>query len=105
MFTDASNQGWGAVIGDCKIGSQWTTLEANNHINYLEMLTVFVALKAFSSHLSGKHVCVRIDNTTARADLGKMGTSHSRKRNALRQKIWDWCLHKNIFATTAHIAV
>ena len=87
LFTDASNQGWGAVLNKCRIGGQRTTLEANNHINYLEMLAVFLALKAFSSHLSGKHVCIRIDNTTAVADIGKMGTSHSRKRNALTQEI------------------
>ena len=104
LFTDASNQGWGAVLNKCRIGGQWTTLEANNHINYLEMLAVFLALKAFSSHLSGKHVCIRIENTTAVADIGKMGTSHSRKRNALTQEIWAWCTHYNIFLTTAHIA-
>lgn len=36
LFTDASNQGWGAVLGECKIGGQWTTLDANNHMNYLK---------------------------------------------------------------------
>ena len=91
-------------MGLIKDGVQWTTLEANNHINYLEMLAVFLALKAFSSHLSGKHVCIRIDNTTAVADIGKMGTSHSRKRNALTQEIWTWCTHYNIFLTTANIS-
>jgi hypothetical protein len=104
LFTDASNHGWGAVLNNCPIGGKWTPLEANNHINYLEMLAVFLALTAFHSHLSGKHVSVRIDNMTAVADIGKMGTSHSRKRNALTRNIWDWCEQHNVFLTTAHIA-
>ena len=59
LFTDASNQGWGGVLGEQRSGGQWTTLEATHHINYLEM--VFFALKAFQTHLLGKHVCVTID--------------------------------------------
>ena len=90
LFTDASNQGWGSVLNKCRIGGQWTTLEANNHINYLEMLAVFLALKA-SSHLSGKHVCIRIDNTTAVADIGKMGTSHL-----------EWSLDRTIYDRGIH---
>ena len=104
LFTDASNIGWGAVLDACRIGGQWTPLEANNHINYLETLAVFHALRAFHSSLSGKHVCVRIDNMTAVADIGKMGTSHSRKRNSLTREIWDWCLKNDVFLTTSHIA-
>ena len=41
---------------------------------------------------------------TAVPDIGKMGTSHSRQRNALSRAIWDWCLQHNVFLTTAHIA-
>ena len=86
-----------------EVGGQWTTLEATHHINYLEMLAVFFALKAFQTHLLGKHGCVRIDNMTAVSNIGKMGTSHSRKRNTLVREIWDWCIDHNIFLTTAHI--
>ena len=53
------------------------------------MSAVFLALQAFHSHVFGKHVCVRIDNMTAVADIGKMGTSHSRQRNALSRAFWD----------------
>ena len=72
LFTDASNQGWGGVLGEQRSGGQWTTLEATHHINYLEMLGVFFAFKAFLTHLVGKHVCVRIDNMTAVSNIGKM---------------------------------
>ena len=103
LFIDVSNQGWAEVLGEQRNGGQWTTLEATHHINYLEMLAVFFALKAFQRHLLGKHVCVRIDNMTAVLNIGKMGTSHSRKRNTLVREIWDCCIGHNIFLTTAHI--
>ena len=76
-------EGWGELLNNVKIGGHWTPEEASNHISYLEMLAVLFSLKAFHKELSGKHVLVRIDNTTAVSDLGKMGTSHSRKRNDL----------------------
>ena len=56
------------------------------------MLAVLFELKVFQSYLIGKHVLVRIDNMTVVADIGKMGTSHSQKRNQLTRKIWDWYL-------------
>lgn len=51
------------------------------------MLAALFALKAFQSYLIGKHVLVRIGNMTAVADIGKMGTSHSQKRNQLTRNI------------------
>jgi hypothetical protein len=103
LFTDASNQGWGGVLGKATIGGRWSPSEANHHINFLEMLAVFFALKAFQTQLLGKHVCVRNDNMTAVSDIGKMGTSHSRNRNNLTREIWTWCIIHRVFLTTAHI--
>ncbi len=93
LFTDASSLGWGGVLDKVNIGGRWTPSEANHRINYLEMLAVFFALKAFQTQLCGKHVCIRIDNMTAVSDIGKMGTSHSRKRNNLTREIWNWCIN------------
>ena len=67
------------------------------------MLAVLFSLKAFHKELSGKHVLVRIDNMTAVSDLGKMGTSHSKKRNDLTRTLWEWCLDNNMWLTTSHI--
>ena len=98
LFTDASSQGWGGVLGQQRSGGHWTALEATHHINYLEMLAVFFVLKAFQAQLAGKHVRVRIDNMTAVADIGKMG-----KRNTLVREVWDWCIQHDIFLTTIYI--
>ena len=67
------------------------------------MLAVLFSLKAFHKELSGKHVLVRIDNMTAVSDLGKMGTSHSKKWNDLTRTLWEWCLDNNMWLTTSHI--
>ncbi|CAB4020881.1 RNA-directed DNA polymerase from transposon X-element, partial [Paramuricea clavata] len=65
ITTDASLTGWGCSVDDVNAGGNWTPTEAEHHINYLEMLAVFFALKSVFSQISGKHVKVLIDNTTA----------------------------------------
>ena len=46
--SDASNQGWGAVLeGQTRTGGVWTAEEATHHINYLELLAAFLAIKEF----------------------------------------------------------
>ena len=67
------------------------------------MLAVLFSLRAFHKELSGKHILVRIDNMTAVSDLGKMGTSHSKKRNDLTRTLWEWCLDNNMWLITSHI--
>ena len=83
--------------------AHWTPEEVSNHINYLEMLAVLFFLKAFHKELSREHVHARIDNMTAVSDLGKIGTSHSKKWNNLTRALWDWCLDNNMWLTTSHI--
>ena len=49
LYTDASNDGWGAVMGTLKTGGRWNEAEASHHINYLELIAIFLGLKAFCS--------------------------------------------------------
>lgn len=63
--TDASSQGWGGVHGDQRAGGRWTPTEALNHINYLELLAIFLSLKALCGLHKNKHIQVQCDNTTA----------------------------------------
>jgi hypothetical protein len=103
ITTDASLTEWGCSVDDVNAGGNWTPTEAEHHINYLEMLAVFFALKSFSSQISGKHVKVLIDNTTAVAGINQMGTCHSRTNHRLACRIWEWCVAHNIWLTVAHI--
>ena len=42
VHSDASNQGWGAVLnGQSHTGGMWSLEEATHHINYLELLAAF----------------------------------------------------------------
>ena len=104
VFTDASNIGWGEVIkGQARAGDNWTPTEANNHINYLELLAILYSLQAFKENIKNAHVKVMCYNTTAVSCINHMGTSHSDLCNTLTKAIWEWCAKYNIWLTAAHI--
>ena len=47
IFTDASNQGWGAHLQNMTVSGYWTDQEKLLHIYVLELKAVFRALKSF----------------------------------------------------------
>ena len=53
--------------------------------------------------MEGKHVRLLLDNSTAVACIAKMGTSHSPLCTALIFELWNWCIPRNIWLSTAHI--
>ncbi len=63
LTTDASLTGWGAILEGRSSQSLWKDHHLSWHINRLEMLAVFLALKNFLADLRGHHVLVRSDNT------------------------------------------
>ena len=101
--SDASTLGWGAVFGTRKTGGRWTPSEAEYHINILELLAAFFALKCFCSHMSNCHIQIQIDNTTALAYINNMGGSKSKELNQLAVQIWEWCILRNIWLSAVHI--
>ena len=76
ISTDASKIGWGGVFEEMTCGGHWTPQEAEEHINYLELMAVFFSLQAFVTKLNNKHVRLKIDDTTAVAVINNMGTNH-----------------------------
>lgn len=50
LFTDASFTRWGCSLNDISKGGNWIAKEANNHINYLELLAIFLALQPLIFH-------------------------------------------------------
>ena len=99
--SDASSLGWGARHGEHHTGSHWSPKEATYHINYLELLAVFLALKCFAC--DNARVCLKTDNTTVVAYINKMGGIGSPMLNTLAREIWFWCLTRNIFVTAVPI--
>ncbi len=64
LTTDASLTDWGAVMSGRSAQGLWEGPHLSWHINSLEMLAVFQALKHFIPDLGGHHVLVRTDNTS-----------------------------------------
>ena len=106
LTTDASK----LVLGSCVRYAIYTaegllsSSESQNHINYLELLAVFLGLQTFCSSLHDCHIRLMIDNTTAVAVINHMGTSHSDPLNKLTKEIWLWYIPRNIWLSAAHIA-
>ncbi|XP_028394449.1 uncharacterized protein LOC114518643 [Dendronephthya gigantea] len=103
LTTDASLTGWGAVYEGSSTGGFWADEEKIHHINYLELLALFLGLQTYCKTLQGTHIRVYLDNTTAIAVINHMGTSHSPQSNTLGKTIWEWCIFRNIWLSAAHI--
>ena len=80
---NASSLGWGASNGESKIGGRWKPDELQFHINYLELLATFLALKAFSTNKSNIHVQLKTDNVCAVSYSNAMGGIKSLLCNSL----------------------
>ena len=62
LTTDASKVGWGVVLGTQTTGGLWSSTESQNHINYLELLAVFLGLQTFCSSQHDCHIRFMINN-------------------------------------------
>ena len=58
-------------------GGQWSILEAEHHINYLELLAAHFGLQTYPKNESNVHIRFQLDNTTGVRILNHMGASHS----------------------------
>ena len=104
LYSDASLAKWGAVMNDISTGRRWSVIDANSHINCLELLAVLFALRSFHASLSGKHVQLMIDNTTAVAAINNMGTRHTPECHSLAVQVWEVSIsHEITWLTAAHI--
>ena len=77
IFTDASNQGWGAHMGDSKISGTWTLTDCKLHINCLEFKAVIFALQHWAPLLQGRQVMITMDNSTVVSYINKQGGTRS----------------------------
>ena len=103
LTTDASGEGWGAVVEHSRTGGLWSAQEKLHHINYLELLAVFLGLQVFYWDHHDTHIRLMIDNSTSVAVINHMGTSHSCQLNTLCTQIWEWCSLRHLWISAAHI--
>ena len=103
VFTDASNEGWGAHLGDYIARGVWSEPESHLHINFLELKAVFLALKSFEHLCRGQIVLVAMDNTTVVSYINKEGGMRSGSLCALLWRLLSWCHPREIVLRARHI--
>ena len=103
LFTDASNEGWGAHLDQNSTKGLWSEQEKRLHINVLELKAVSLALRDFKDQCQNQTVLVATDNSTVVAYINKQGVTHSAEMCALLWKIMTWCHHYHITLKARHI--
>ena len=101
--TDASLEGWGSKFNEQFAGGRWSKDESSHHINFLELLAIFLSLKTFFTHKKSLHIGIRSDNTTAVAYVNEMGGMTSILLDNLSAEIWSWCSERDMFLTAQYI--
>ena len=81
LFTDASNEGWGAHLDQNSTKGLWSVREKRLHINILELKAVSLALRDFKDQCQNQTVLVATDNSTS-------GSLHQQtRRNSLSRDV------------------
>ena len=79
LFTDASQEAWGAHLDDWQLSHLWSEEETGLHINQLELRAVRYAYQEWSPHFPrGNRWLVFTDNSTVVAHLNKQGGTRAR---------------------------
>lgn len=103
IYTDASRTGWGAFCNGKRANGGWKDDELSFHINFLELLAVFMALKCFALNASECSILLRVDNTTAISYINRMGGIQFPHLNDLAKSIWQWCEERKIWLFASYI--
>ncbi len=103
LATDASLTGWGAIMRGHPARGLWSGRHLMWHINYLEMLDVFRALKHFLPDLRNRHVLVRTDNTAVVFYINHQGGLRLRLLYKLAHQILVWSQGKLLSLRAVHI--
>ena len=85
--TDASLNGWRAVMSSSSTGGLFSEEETQDHINVLELKTILFGLKSLVRHILLAYIKIPCDNSTAVACINKFDTSHSGKCDSLSKQI------------------
>ncbi|KAL0170481.1 hypothetical protein M9458_035077, partial [Cirrhinus mrigala] len=103
LATDASLTRWGAVMDGHPARSLWSGHQLTWHINCLEMMAVFQALKLFRPDLRDRHVLVRNDNTTVVCYINHQGGLRSHPLYKLVHQILVWSQDKLLSLRAVHL--
>ena len=82
LFTDASNEGWGAHLDQNSTKGLWSDREKRLHIYVLELKAVSLALRDFKDQCQNQTVLVATDNSTVVAYINNK-EEHTQQRCVL----------------------
>ena len=68
--SDALMLNCGVSLNNTSMGGPWVPQERSHHINYLQLLATFLALKTFATNTHNQAILLRLDNVTAMARMG-----------------------------------
>ena len=104
LTTDASLTGWGGFCRDRVLSGTWSSEEALQHINVLELTAVLRSVSLLTDLARGKVLTVFSDSTTAVAYINRQGGTHSSSLCHVAWVLWMLCLRNNILLRASHIA-
>ena len=90
LWSDASDVGWGAYLGDQAVSGRWSPVESQSPINHGELLAIFYALQHFLPLVRNAAEAVYADNTTALAYLRHQGGTRSATLIQTAQVLLRW---------------
>ena len=90
IYSDASLIGWGAYSDGATARGPWAIEDSEKHINELELLAAFNALRLFTERDRNMSVRLYLDNMTSLCYLNNGGGSHSMILNSLSPIVIKW---------------
>jgi hypothetical protein len=103
IYSDASLYGWGFMCdGVCSRGP-WAGSDRLRHINELELLAAFYALKSLTAQSTDLEINLILDNSTAVSYINKRGGTRSRALCDISSSIVSWCESHNLSLTATHL--
>ena len=90
FFSDASDVGWGALVGEHHASGLWLPHQKALSINMRELLAVQLGLQAFEHLIVGMSVALFCDNTTTVAYLRRSGGTFSSTLNSTAREVLLW---------------
>ena len=103
LVTDAATSlGWGAHVGTIGTYGHWDDIEKGSHCNVLELRAILFGLKSLCRDMTGTHVRIRSDNTTAVACINRCGSIKESLLD-LCVEIFSWAEESDIYLSAAHV--
>lgn len=103
IYSDASLTGWGIFCNGERANGFWDSVEAEAHINLLELKAAFIGLQCFANKLTNAEILLRIDNTTAISYINRYGGVQYKHLNEISRTIWQWCEERRLHIYASYI--